>query len=47
MTVSNKYQQCRVLKIGSKTEQQIDAPVKYVADINIIFLLGFVYIMQI
>ena len=32
MTVSNKYQHCRVLKRGSKTGRQIDAPVKYVAD---------------
>ena len=45
MTVSNKYQHCRVLKRGSKTGQQIDAPVKYVADLNIYIFFYFVYIM--
>ena len=38
MTLSNKYQHCRVLKRGSKTGQQIDAPVKYVADYKYLFL---------
>ena len=46
MTVSNKYQHCRVLKRGSKTGQQIVASVKYVADFKYFLLLFyFVYII--
>ena len=44
MTVSNKYQHCRILKRGSKTGKQIDAPVKYVADYKYNFFY-FLYIM--
>ena len=44
MTVSNKYQHCRILKRGSKTGQQIDATVKYVADYKYNFFY-FLYIM--
>ena len=44
MTASNKYKHCRVSKRGSKTGQQIDAPVKYVADYKYHFYY-FVYIM--
>ena len=44
MTVSKKYKHCRLLKRGSKTGQQIDAPVKYVADCKYNFFYA-VYIM--
>ena len=43
MTVSNKYQLCHILKRGSKIGQQIDAPVKYVADYKYYFFYFCIY----
>ena len=42
MTVSDKYQHRRILKRGSTSGQQIDAPVKYVADLNILFSTSYI-----